>query len=95
MEGRGAYTIVDGHEMTLGANDFVLTPNGTWHEHGVRSDGLYKRLDRSGIDGIVLSACGRCSRWHRHRIWSGLCISWSEPPWFTQPERPSTSALRR
>ena len=39
MEGKGAYTIVDGHKMTLGANDFVLTPNGTWHEHGVSSDG--------------------------------------------------------
>ena len=26
MEGAGAYTIVDGHKMTLGANDFVLTP---------------------------------------------------------------------
>jgi gentisate 1,2-dioxygenase len=39
MEGEGAYTIVDGHKMTLGANDFVLTPNGTWHEHGVSSDG--------------------------------------------------------
>ena len=35
----GAYTIVDGHKMTLGANDFVLTPNGTWHEHGVEADG--------------------------------------------------------
>lgn len=39
MEGRGAYTIVDGHKMTLGANDFVLTPNGTWHEHGVEEGG--------------------------------------------------------
>jgi len=39
MEGRGAYTVVDGHKMTLGANDFVLTPNGTWHEHGVSADG--------------------------------------------------------
>jgi len=39
MEGRGAYTIVDGHKMTLGVNDFVLTPNGTWHEHGVEADG--------------------------------------------------------
>ena len=40
MEGRGAYTIVDGHTMTLGANDFVLTPNRCWHEHGVEADGL-------------------------------------------------------
>jgi gentisate 1,2-dioxygenase len=39
MEGSGAYTIVDGHKMTLGARDFVLTPNGTWHEHGVAEDG--------------------------------------------------------
>ncbi len=39
MEGHGAYTVVDGHKMTLGANDFVLTPNGTWHEHGVSEDG--------------------------------------------------------
>src|SRR4029450_4306777 len=39
MEGDGAYTIVDGHKLTLGANDFVLTPNGTWHEHGVAGDG--------------------------------------------------------
>lgn len=29
MEGKGAFTVVDGHKMTLGANDFVLTPNGT------------------------------------------------------------------
>ena len=39
MEGAGAYTVVDGHKMTLGANDFVLTPNGTWHEHAVEETG--------------------------------------------------------
>lgn len=39
MEGRGAYTIVDGERLALGARDFVLTPNGTWHEHGVDADG--------------------------------------------------------
>lgn len=39
MEGSGAYTVVDGHKMTLGHNDFVLTPNGTWHEHAVSADG--------------------------------------------------------
>lgn len=39
MEGEGAYTIVDGHKMTLGRNDFVLTPNGTWHEHAVAEEG--------------------------------------------------------
>ena len=39
MEGEGAYTIVDGHKMTLAENDFVLTPSGTWHEHGVEATG--------------------------------------------------------
>jgi gentisate 1,2-dioxygenase len=34
MEGRGAYTVVDGERLALGARDFVLTPNGTWHDHG-------------------------------------------------------------
>jgi gentisate 1,2-dioxygenase len=39
MDGRGAYTIVDGERLDLGARDFVLTPNGTWHEHGVDAGG--------------------------------------------------------
>lgn len=39
MEGEGAYTIVDGHKIELGVRDFVITPNGTWHEHGVTKDG--------------------------------------------------------
>jgi len=33
MEDSGAYTIVEGHKMSPGARDFVLTPNGMWHEH--------------------------------------------------------------
>src|ERR1700753_4141383 len=37
IEGRGAYTVVDGHKMDLAAGDFVITPNGTWHDHGVES----------------------------------------------------------
>ena len=39
MEGRGAYTVVEGERMTLGARDLVLTPNGTWHDHGVDAGG--------------------------------------------------------
>ena len=39
MEGTGAYTIVDGHKVELGCRDFVITPNGTWHEHGISEDG--------------------------------------------------------
>lgn len=39
MEGKGAYTIVNGNKLTLNANDFAITPNGCWHEHGVDEDG--------------------------------------------------------
>ena len=39
MEGSGAYTVVDGEKITLGARDFVLTPNGTWHDHNVAAEG--------------------------------------------------------
>jgi gentisate 1,2-dioxygenase len=55
MEGRGAYTIVDGHKMTLEANDFVLTPNGTWHEHGVEADGL-PCIWQDGLDIPLVNA---------------------------------------
>ncbi len=39
MEGAGAYTVVDGHRITLEKHDYVLTPNGCWHDHGVTADG--------------------------------------------------------
>ena len=55
MEGSGAFTIVDGHKMTLGANDFVLTPNGTWHEHGVSSDGT-TCIWQDGLDIPLVNA---------------------------------------
>ena len=39
MEGRGAYTVVAGERLSLGPRDLVLTPNGTWHDHGVEAGG--------------------------------------------------------
>ena len=55
MEGRGAYTIVDGHRMSLAANDFVLTPNGTWHEHGVDAAGT-PCIWQDGLDIPLVNA---------------------------------------
>jgi gentisate 1,2-dioxygenase len=55
MEGQGAFTNVDGHKMTLGANDFVLTPNGTWHEHGVAEDGTVC-IWQDGLDIPLMNA---------------------------------------
>ena len=55
MEGTGAFTNVDGHKMTLGANDFVLTPNGTWHEHGVDEEGTVC-IWQDGLDIPLMNA---------------------------------------
>lgn len=55
MEGSGAFTVVDGHKMTLGRNDFVLTPNGTWHEHGVAEDGTIC-IWQDGLDIPLMNA---------------------------------------
>lgn len=55
MEGEGAFTNVDGHKMTLGANDFVLTPNGTWHEHGVAEGGT-PCIWQDGLDIPLMNA---------------------------------------
>jgi gentisate 1,2-dioxygenase len=49
MEGKGAYTVVDGERMALGARDFVLTPNGTWHDHGVEEGGT-QCIWQDGLD---------------------------------------------
>ena len=55
MEGSGAYTVVDGNKLTLGANDFVLTPNGCWHEHGVSEDGT-QCIWQDGLDIPLMNA---------------------------------------
>ena len=55
MEGEGAYTIVDGHKVTLERNDFVLTPNGTWHEHGVEAGGT-TCIWQDGLDIPLVNA---------------------------------------
>lgn len=34
VEGRGAYTSVDGERTTMAPGDFIITPSWTWHDHG-------------------------------------------------------------
>lgn len=55
MEGGGAYTVVDGHQITLEANDYVLTPNGAWHDHGVFADGKLS-IWQDGLDIPLMNA---------------------------------------
>jgi len=55
MEGSGAFTIVDGERLSLNARDFVLTPNGTWHEHGVDAAGT-RCIWQDGLDIPLMNA---------------------------------------
>jgi gentisate 1,2-dioxygenase len=34
VEGRGAFTAVDGERTTMEPGDFIITPSWTWHDHG-------------------------------------------------------------
>jgi gentisate 1,2-dioxygenase len=54
MEGQGAYTVVDGHKMDLSTGDFVITPNGTWHDHGVEADGAVT-VWQDGLDMLLVN----------------------------------------
>lgn len=38
VEGKGAYTAVDGEKTIMAEGDFVITPPWTWHDHGNESD---------------------------------------------------------
>jgi gentisate 1,2-dioxygenase len=34
LEGTGGYTIIEGEKCTMSRGDLIITPNGTWHDHG-------------------------------------------------------------
>jgi gentisate 1,2-dioxygenase len=42
VEGKGAYTAVDGERTTMYPGDFIITPSWTWHDHG-----------NEGVDGAA------------------------------------------
>ena len=38
LEGSGGYTIIEGEKCTMSRGDLIITPNGTWHDHGNDGD---------------------------------------------------------
>ncbi len=38
LQGKGAYTTVEGQKMVMEDGDLILTPQGTWHEHAHEGD---------------------------------------------------------
>jgi gentisate 1,2-dioxygenase len=55
MEGEKGYTVVDGNKIMLEVNDFVITPNSTWHEHGVEEGGK-TCIWQDGLDIPLINA---------------------------------------
>ena len=55
MEGEGGYTVVDGNKITFEVNDFVITPNSTWHEHGCDINGK-TCIWQDGLDIPLINA---------------------------------------
>jgi len=54
IEGSGAYTAVDGRRCEMEVGDFVITPSGSWHEHGHDGEGPMIWLD--GLDLSIVHA---------------------------------------
>ena len=48
LEGSGAYTAVNGERTQMEVGDFVITPSGSWHDHGNASNEPMLWLD--GLD---------------------------------------------
>ena len=56
VEGRGAYSAVDGERTTMAPGDFIITPSWTWHDHGnpVEAEaGAVAALLSISIGGVV------------------------------------------
>ncbi|MEX2598192.1 MAG: cupin domain-containing protein, partial [Dehalococcoidia bacterium] len=54
VEGKGAWTAVEGEKSYMEPGDFVTTPNWTWHDHGHEGDEPMVWLD--GLDIPVVQA---------------------------------------
>lgn len=53
LEGRGAYTAVDGEQVTMAPGDFIVTPSNCFHDHGNEGDEPVLWLD--GLDVFVVN----------------------------------------
>ncbi len=54
VQGKGAYTAVDGEKFYMEEGDLILTPNWTWHDHHNESEDPIIWLD--GLDGPLIQS---------------------------------------
>jgi gentisate 1,2-dioxygenase len=55
VEGKGAYTAIEGERTMMEPGDFVITPKWTWHDHGNESGELMVWVD--GLDMHIVNMC--------------------------------------
>jgi len=60
LEGRGAYTSVDGQRHYMSPGDLVLTPAWTWHDHANEGDETVVWLDGLDIPLVRMFDAGFC-----------------------------------
>jgi len=53
VEGKGAFTVVDGEKLPMEEGDLVLTPGGEWHDHGHDGDAPVVWLDALDLPVFV------------------------------------------
>lgn len=58
VEGRGAYTAVEGERVTMYPGDFIITPSWTWHDHGNDAAEPVVWLDGLDIPIVRFLDCG-------------------------------------
>ena len=54
VQGKGAYTAVEGEKFYMEEGDLILTPNWTWHDHHNESEDPIIWLD--GLDGPLIQS---------------------------------------
>lgn len=111
VEGKGAFTAVDGERTPMHTGDFILTPQWRWHDHGNPGSEPVVWLDGLDLPLVNLTGwfCGRLSRRSaagdakRGRLSAALCSEYAAaaPPArelvadFQLPLRPQSRGAAR
>jgi gentisate 1,2-dioxygenase len=63
VEGRGAYTAVNGERTVMSPGDFILTPSWTFHDHGNPADEPVIWLDGLDLPMVAFFDAGFAERY--------------------------------
>jgi len=70
IEGQGGFTAVDGERTTMHPGDLIITPAGTWHDHGHEGEGPVVWMD--GLDVPLVRFLGAGFREEHNALAQGV-----------------------